>query len=348
MGKKLNMSETSKRPNATLADVAARAGVSRMTVSKVLRNTGSFSKDTRSRIHAAVEELGYVKNSLAGLLSSQKSVIVGIIIPSASDSVFAEVLSGTNSTIRPHGYSTLIGETLFDPQIEYDILSTMLSLQPAGLIMSAGVDHLEKTRALIDQRRCPLISVWDKDNPEGDMTLGLSHHEAGRRIAEHFLERGHRLVGYVGSELTLDTCARYRFEGFRSVLEVAGISVRAEIAEDAPRQSPTGRRLTESLLQKFPDTSAIFYLNDAMALGGLSWLHNAGISVPGQVAAAGFNGTSIDHEIRTRLTTIDVPRRAIGVAAASALLAYVSDKTDFADPNLDTDLDGHLRQGNTT
>lgn len=338
------MSETAKRPNVTLADVATRAGVSRMTVSKVLRNTGSISEDTRNKILAAVDELGYVKNSLAGLLSSQKSAIVGIIIPSASDSVFAEVLSGTNSVIRPHGYSTLIGETLFDPQIEYDTLSTMLSLQPAGLIVSAGVDRLAKTKALIAQRRCPLVSVWDKDDLDSDLTIGLSHREAGSRIADHFLERGHRLIGYVGSEMDLDTCALHRFEGFRDTLAIAGIGVREEIAEDAPRQSPTGRTLTEALVRKFPDITAIFYLNDAMALGGLSWLHNAGISVPGQVAAAGFNGTSIDHAIRTKLTTIDVPRRAIGVAAASALLSFVRNDSSFDEYQLEIT----LTQGNTT
>lgn len=338
------MSETSKRQNVTLADVAARAQVSRMTVSKVLRNTGSISEDTTSKVLAAVEELGYVKNLLAGLLSSQKSAIVGIIIPSASDSVFAEVLSGTNSVIRPHGFSTLIGETLFDPQIEYETLSTMFSLQPAGIILSGGTDRLEKTNSLLAQRRCPLISIWDQDNPEGNLTIGLSHYRAGSCVAEHFLEREHRLIGYVGSELELDICARNRFEGFKKSLAAAGISVRAEVAPQAPRQAPAGRQLTESLLRKFPDTSAIFYLNDAMALGGLSWMHDAGICVPEQVAAAGFNGTSINHAIRTKLTTIDVPRRAIGIAAASSLLSYVAGEEEVVEHQLEV----HLVQGNTT
>ncbi len=338
------MADSSKKPNVTLSDVAARAGVSRMTASKALRNTGSISTETKERIRLAVEELGYVKNSLAGLLSSQKSEIVGIIIPSASDSVFAEILSGTNSILRPKNLSTFIGETIFDPEIEYQTLCTMMSLQPAGVIISGGVKRLEKTSALIEQRRCPVISIWDQDNEAGDLTLGLSHRAAGRLIAEHFIERGYQTIGYVGSELNLDLCADLRMQGFEGRLAEAGIFVRREVSETAPRKSPSGRDLTKTLLQKHPDIQAIFYLNDAMAIGGLTYLYDTGTKVPQQVAVAGFNGTSIDYTVQTKLTTIDVPRRAIGIAAASALLGIVDPSTEI----IKEDLAFQFCQGNTT
>ncbi|MEP3279705.1 MAG: LacI family DNA-binding transcriptional regulator [Stappiaceae bacterium] len=333
-----------KKNNVTIADVAALAGVSKMTVSKVLRDTGSISKDTRDKIHKAVDELGYVKNSLAGLLSSQKSSMIGIIIPSASDTIFAEVLSGTNSVIRPKGFNTLIGESLFDPQIEYEALSTMLSLQPAGLIISGGIDRSEETLALIAKRRCPLISLWDGEDAVGDLTIGLSHYEAGETMARHFIECDFRKVAYVGSELDLDLCARQRFQGFRDTMQDASRELRVETSIDGSRQSLTGRQLTESLIRKHPDTDAIYYLNDAMATGGMSWLYEAGINIPEQVAAAGFNGTSIGQAVRTRLTTLNVSRRAIGEAAASAILKFIEG---------DTEIDKHqvevtFVQGNTT
>ncbi|MCY0095140.1 LacI family DNA-binding transcriptional regulator [Hoeflea ulvae] len=338
------MSKPTKRSNVTLAEVAARAGVSRMTVSKALRNTGSISADTRAKILGAVEELGYVKNSLAGSLSSQRSEIIGIVIPSASDSVFAEVLSGTNSVIRPKGLSTLIGETLFDPQVEYEILSTIMQMQPAGLIVSGGMNRLDKTRTLLERRRCPMISIWDSESQVGDCTVGLSHRLAGQMMAEHFLAKGFSNIAYVGSELELDVCARQRFEGFRDTLAAAGRSVRTEISATAPRQTPSGRTLTETLLAKWPDTDAIQYLNDAMAIGGLSWLYDNSIDVPGQVAAAGFNGTATLQTIRTRLTTINAPRRFIGEAAAGALLNLIEDSGEPKSYNVELD----FIQGNTT
>ena len=133
-------------------------------------------------------------------------------------------------------------------------------------------------------------------------------------------------------------------QGFEDRLAEAGISVRREISENAPRKSPSGRELTKSLLQKHPATRAIFYLNDAMAIGGLTYLHDAGIKVPEQVAIAGFNGTSIDYTVQTRLTTIDVPRRAIGIAAANALLGIVDRTTEI----VKEDLAFQFCQGNTT
>lgn len=295
-----------------------------MTVSKVLRNTGSISVETQAKVLSAVDALGYVKNSLAGSLSSQKSEMIGIVIPSASDGVFAELLSGVNSIIRPKGLSALIGETLFDPQIEFEALSAILAMQPAGLIISGGVNRLEKTVALLERRRCPLVSVWDSDNPVGDCTVGLPHRLAGQQIAEHFLEKGYKKIGYVGSELDLDKCAQQRFEGFRDTLAADGKTLCTEISDDQPRQTPTGRILTKALLERQPDIDAIHFLNDAMAIGGLSWLFENEVDVPYQVAAAGFNGTAIAQTIRTRLTTINTPRRFIGEAAGRALMDLIN------------------------
>ncbi len=313
---------TPRERNVTISDVAERAGVSRMTVSKVLRNTGSIE-----RVIAAVEELGYVKNTLAGQLSSRKSTIIGVIIPSVSETVFAEMLSGINSIIRPLGLSTLIAESLFDPLLERDTVSSLLSMQPAGLIISGGIERSAETLALFDKRRCPLVSVWDSDVRIGDDTIGVSHYGAGEMMAEHFLQRGYRRIGYIGSELQLDICARNRLEGFRRYLSTHGCGVEHIVSETMPRQSSSGRVLTEHLLQTHPSISAIFYLNDAMATGGLQWLADKGYGSPTRVAVAGFNGTSIDQTIKTRLTTLDAPRREIGREAALSIMNLLDGKT---------------------
>ena len=313
------MSKGKPPQKVRLTEVAQRAGVSSMTVSKVLRGTGSISEKTSERVKQAADELGYVPNSLAGSLSSKKSTFVGVIIPSAGDVIFAEILSGINERLRPHGLNTLIGETLFDGVLEEEILRTMLSLQPAGLIINGGINRTERGKVLLERRNGPLIQIWDADDSCGDVNIGLSHRQAGRRMARHFLERGYRSIGYVGTELQKDICAHQRFLGFVERIEETGLSVTCEIETDLPRQASSGPVLTERLLQRAPETDAIFYLNDAMAVGALSWLHDAGVSVPGKLAVAGFNGTSLAHTIRTRVTTLDVPRRGIGEAAGQAL-----------------------------
>lgn len=328
----------------TLLDVAAKAGVSKMTVSKVLRNAGSISGETRQRVRQAADDLGYLPNSLAGSLSSRRNKLVAVIIPSISDIVFSEVLSGMNMVLRPMGFQTFIGESGFDPTIEADLIRAMLSLRPAGLLLNGGMARNAEAERLLARRDCPAIQLWDCGNDGLDFSAGPSHDEAGRMVADHFLERGLRRIAYIGAELDSDLCARNRYLSLRSSLAAAGVELTGVTRKTGPRQAITGRRLTEELMRKHAGIEAIHFLNDAMALGGLSYLHEAGISVPDQISVVGFNGTSIPNTVRTQLTTIDVPRGAIGEKAAQALLdmlAGVETKTAWQ-------AGLQLVQGNTT
>ncbi|WP_051321002.1 LacI family DNA-binding transcriptional regulator [Rhizobium mesoamericanum] len=310
--------------SVTLLEVAARAGVSTMTVSKVLRNVGNISDDTRQKVRQAAQELGYLPNSLAGSLSSRKSRLVAVIIPSISDIVFSEVLSGVNAVLRPTGFQTFIGESHFDPCIDADLIRAMLSFRPAGILMNGGLARSADAEALLARRNCPAIQLWDCDKRALDFSAGPSHEEAGRMVASHFLKRGLRRIAYVGAELDKDLCAHRRYVALKSSLAAAGIDLLSLTCEDKPRQAATGRFLTEQLVRTHPEIEAMHFLNDAMALGGLSYLYEAGLPVPERISVVGFNGTSLANAVRTRLTTIDVPRTEIGEKAAQALLQMIA------------------------
>ncbi|MBB4952276.1 LacI family gluconate utilization system Gnt-I transcriptional repressor [Agrobacterium vitis] len=308
----------------TLLDVAERASVSKMTVSKVLRNVGNISEPTRNKVREAARELGYVPNSLAGSLSSRKSQLVAVIIPSMSDMVFSEVLSGLTSVLRTQGFQTFMGESHFDPQNEASLLSAMLSFQPAGLLLNGGMVRNAEASRLLEKRHCPAIQLWDCESGELDFSAGPSHDEAGRLVARHFRSRGLSRIAYIGTELEKDLCARRRYLSLQSALAEDGLTLIAETSGSMPRQAISGRLLTERLIAAHPDVEAIHFLNDAMALGGLAYLHEIGVSVPQQISVIGFNGTSIPNTVRTKLTTVDVPRNAIGEAAANALLTIIA------------------------
>ncbi|WOS65820.1 LacI family DNA-binding transcriptional regulator [Sinorhizobium fredii] len=328
----------------TLRDVAVRAGVSRMTVSKVLRGAGNISAETRQRVKQAADELGYLPNNLAGSLSSRKSRMVAVIIPSISDIVFSEVLSGINSTLRPRGFQTFIGESHFDPETETELIRAMLSFRPAGILLNGGMARSADAEKLLARRICPAIQLWDCDRRALDFSAGPSHEESGRLVANHLLERRLRRIAYVGAELDKDLCARRRHLALKSSLAGDGIDLLSVTCEDRPRQAATGRFLTEQLVRTHPEIEAIHFLNDAMALGGLSYLHEAGLPVPERISVVGFNGTSLANAVRTRLTTIDVPRTEIGEKAAQALLRMTEeeDVPEFWQAPL------ALVQGNTT
>lgn len=307
----------------TLQDVAERAGVSRMTVSKVLRDVGNISTNTRNKVREAARDLGYLPNSLAGSLSSRKSGLIAIIIPSMSDVVFSEVLSGINSVVRPNGFHTFIGESNFNPLIEADLIRTMLSFQPAGIFLNGGMARNAEAWALLANRNCPAVQLWDCDDNSLDFSAGPSHEIAGQMVADYLIARGFSRIGYIGAELERDLCAQNRYHAMRSKLAGCGIEVVAETSSDLPRQASSGRVLTERMLAAYPGIQAIHFLNDAMALGGLSYIHEAGIAVPQQISVIGFNGTSIANTVRTKLTTVDVPRTALGEVAGQALLDII-------------------------
>ena len=148
----MKSSQPPANPKApTIVTVAAAAGVSPMTVSKVLRGTGRISAATRQRVMQVADELGYVPNGLAGALSSQSSQIVGILIPSIGDIVYAGVLAGINSVLVPRGFASFIGETFFDPENEARLVRTVLSLKPSGLILTGGLERTSATAHVLRQ-----------------------------------------------------------------------------------------------------------------------------------------------------------------------------------------------------
>ncbi|KIC49530.1 LacI family DNA-binding transcriptional regulator [Tateyamaria sp. ANG-S1] len=328
----------------TLAEVAKLAGVSQMTASKVMRETGSISGPTHEKVKQAANQLGYVPNRLAGSLRSKSSDIVAVVLPSINDSIFGDVVSGINSVLRPKGYITFIGETQLESQSEEDMLRTVLSLHPAGLILTGGIARSENATQMLQSWRCPTIQIWGDSASRVDGTVGPNHKDAGSLVANHFCERGITAPAYIGAELQKDLCAAERFEAYRSALRSRGISINAIVEDAMPRQWETGRVLAERLMRDHPETDAIYCLNDAIGLGALSWLHQEGFDVPERVAVAGFNGTSWINAVRTRLTTVNVPRYELGQMAATSLTDLLDGKRIASTSQLPAE----LIYGNTT
>ncbi|MEM7668431.1 MAG: LacI family DNA-binding transcriptional regulator, partial [Pseudomonadota bacterium] len=195
----------------TMADVAKLAGVSKMTVSKVIREVGSVSIETRQRVRQAIEDTGYMPNRIAGSLSTQTNPMVAVVVPTLSGNTFGEALRGIEAVLSVAGLQTLVGATSYDPETEEKLIENLLSWQPSGLILTSGNEHNDKTRRLLESRPCPIVEIWDVDDALFDAKVGFSHRNAGQMMAEHLLERGRRNFGFVGSRLHKDLCAAGRY-----------------------------------------------------------------------------------------------------------------------------------------
>ncbi|MGH1414172.1 MAG: LacI family DNA-binding transcriptional regulator [Pelagimonas sp.] len=303
----------------TLADVAATAGVSKMTASRALRGAADVSKSSLGKVQKAADQLGYVANPLAASLSTQRTQLVGVVVPSLTNTVFAEMVTGIAETIEGSGLQPVFGVTNYNADTEVDVLRNMLSWRPAGLIVT-GVDHPDTAHALLSQTTEPLVQVMDVDGDAIDNCVGISHRQAGADMANALYAAGRRKIGYICCTQSYDIRARKRREGFEEALHLHGCDIAAMKRTNAPSSVPAGRELTRQLLTEAPDLDAIYYSNDDLAAGGQFHCLAEGIPIPDRLQLAGFNGLDFVEALPVPMATTRTPRREIGQLAAKMVL----------------------------
>ena len=299
----------------TLRDVARRAGVSEMTVSRVLRNAGYTAPATRERVLRAASAIGYVPNRIAGSLARKRTNLVGVLVPSMTNQVFPEVLAGVARGLEGASLQPVFGITGYAPRVEEDLVRDMLSWRPSGIAV-AGLRHTAAARAMLRETSIPVAEMMDTDGRVVEFAVGLSHRRAGGIVAEHLVTRGYRSIAYVAHDYRFDFTARKRFKAFASVLNESGLSLVKTVIGREPSSPRLGRRLTSDLLVGSEPIDAICYSNDDMAMGGLMHCLVNGIRVPDSVALCGYSGFSLNYALPMQLTTVVSPRFEIGREAA--------------------------------
>lgn len=306
-----------RRP-LTLRDVSEVSGVSEMTVSRVLRNRGDVSGGTREKVLEAARSLGYVPNKIAGALASQRVNLVGVVIPSLSNMVFPEVLTGISNELEDTGLQPVVGVTNYSPDREEAVIYEMLSWRPSGLII-AGLEHTDAARAMMAQAGVPIVEIMDIDGPAIDSAVGISHRRAGRQMAETIIAAGYRNIAFLGTMMPNDHRARKRLEGFEEALAKAGLSLIDREFYSGGSALLKGREMTEAVLSRTPSVDFLYYSNDMIGAGGLLYCLAAGLDVPGKIGLAGFNGVELLDGLPRKLATMDACRLEIGRAAAQII-----------------------------
>lgn len=306
------------RRTLTLRDVSEASGVSEMTVSRVLRNRGDVSDATREKVLEAARALGYVPNKIAGALASQRVNLVGVIIPSLSNMVFPEVLTGISDVLEDTGLQPVVGVTNYLPEREETVLYEMLSWRPSGVIL-AGLEHTEASRAMLAQAGIPIVEIMDIDGMPVDSAVGISHRRAGRQMAETILAAGYRRIAFLGTQMPNDHRAKKRLAGFEEALAKAGVTLADREFYSGGSALLKGREMTAAVLNRTPDVDFLYYSNDMIGAGGLLFCLDAGIDVPGKVGLAGFNGVELLDGLPRKLATMDACRLEVGRIAAEII-----------------------------
>lgn len=296
----------------TLAAVAERARVSSITVSRVVRLPALVAPQTRARVEAAMRELGYVPNLVAGSLASARTGAVGVLVPTIANSIFADTVQGLSDTLEPLGYAVILAQSGYDAAREDRMLSALLARRPEAIIM-VGSPATAEGAGLLRRARIPVVETWDLPATAIDAVAGFDNVAAGAAVGEHLAAQGRRHLAFIGGD---DPRATRRWSGFRDAALAAGLPAPRRLILD--RNASAGAAALASL----PGADAVFAANDAHAIGLLAGLREAGLARSGRgpdqpVAVIGLGDLEMGRLIAPSLSTIRVHGAAIGRAAAT-------------------------------
>jgi LacI family gluconate utilization system Gnt-I transcriptional repressor len=305
----------------TLAEVAARAGVGTMTVSRVINQPELVSAALRTRIEEAIAELGYIPNRAARALVSAQSKVIVVLVPSLSNAVFTDVLAGVQDALGKDGYQILIGNTLYSDAEEEKLLGIYLQSNPDGVLLS-GLTHSKQVTQMLATSKLPVVSMMDLASEPDVMSVGFSQLEAGYTMTRYLIDKGYKRIGFMGAQR--DERTLKRAEGYRRAQREAGLyDPRLEVIVSDPSSLALGSELLGRMLSVTPDCDAIFCCNDDLAQGAIFQCQRRGIAVPGKLAICGFNDLPVSAWMNPSVTTIATPRYRIGYEAAQLLRAVI-------------------------
>ncbi|WP_064123191.1 LacI family DNA-binding transcriptional regulator [Halotalea alkalilenta] len=311
---------------ASMADVADRAGVSMITVSRMLREPSRVAPETRRRIEQAMAEVGYVPNLVAGGLAATRTRIVAAIVPYIQHGVFADAVQGLTDGLRQAGYCVLLGSSGGVAKEEETIIRTLLGHRPAGLVIQ-GANHTDATRALLVKANIPIVEMGTLTDTPVDMCVGYSNREAACGAVGHMIATGCRRIGLVVAPIASNDRHSQRLMGYVDALERVGITHDSSLVATARGFNfNDGCTAVASLLDRHPDLDGLFCASDIWAMSALAECRKRGIQVPAELSVCGFNDQEFSSELSPPLTTVRVPRLEIGAHAAELIIARLSNQ----------------------
>ena len=306
-----------------VTDVARLAECAPATVSRVLNNPEKVSPDKRARVERAMQELGYVRNHAARALRSQRSNMVGVLIPTLDYALYARMVGAASATFSEAGISTLIAT--YDYDLNNELREARLLLERgAEALMLVGDNHRPQLHEMLEQFGAPCVCTYVSNPRSSHPTVGFDNARAAAKLAQHIVHLGHRRIAVI-SGLTKDNDrTTERLEGIRSELERHGIELPSRLIAESPYTIHDGRRACALILSRNdPRPTAIICGNDILALGALAECQAQGIAVPGDISVVGFDNLEFSMHSNPPLTTIDVPAEDMGTSAANFILGHL-------------------------
>lgn len=301
-----------------MQDVARRASVSAMTVSRALRAPSTVSEETRGRIARAVRDVGYVRNELAGgLRAFNRTKLVAAIVPSVRNSLFAATTQGMSDALRARGINLMLGDSHYSRDEETELINAFLAQRPSGMVLHDSV-RSTRARKLLLKAGIPIVEVGDLTRSPLDMVVSFSNFGAGKAMTRHLIERGYRRIGFASLATSITARSAARLGGYKAALRQAARQVDPALIIEVEGGFASGAAALVKLVDEGAD--AIFFAGDVLAVGAALECQRRGWAIPDRVAIASFDDHEIASQVSPPLTALKLPRYEIGRRAAELIL----------------------------
>ena len=305
---------------ATIRDVAKAADVSPMTASRAMQGSGKVRPGTRQKVVEAAQRLDYIPNLAAGTLATNASHLVAVILPNLSNSIFADTLQSISDSLRDSGYQLLVGYSDNSPEIEESLVRTFLSRRADAIVLT-GHMHSEHTNSLLMSADIPIVEMWSVSEKPIGACVGISNFDAAYSMTDYLCRKSHKSIAFIGGLLENNDRTQSRLEGYRAALKDHNLPVDEQLIRDVPFEFEDGSQAMRELLAAGKKIDAVFAASDILALGALLECNRQELAVPDDIAVAGFDDERLASLIKPSLTTIGVPRSAIGKKVADIVLS---------------------------
>lgn len=304
---------------ANIKEVARQAEVSVATVSRTMRHPDSVAAATRTRVQAAMADLGYRPNIQARNLRTAQTRLIIVLVTNIANPYFAEVIRGIEAIAHENGYSILLGDVLENRTREQAYMDLLAARQADGMI---SLLPQEPSRTV---HGSPMVIACCTDTAGSKFSsVFIENERAARGAVDYLISLGHRQVGFI-TGWTTSPNSKSREEGYRAAMSAAGAEVRPELIATGEFNVESGYRAAERLMLLNPDLTAIFCSNDEMALGAIRAIKARGLKVPGDISVVGFDGIHLAPYFDPPLTTVATPMRELGEEAMRILLDELRD-----------------------
>jgi DNA-binding LacI/PurR family transcriptional regulator len=317
--------------NVSIKDIALAAGVSHTTVSRALRNSPLISEEVRKNIQQITQEMGYVPNTAAQSLKTNRTHSIGLIVTTIADPFVGRVVRGIEEVARQYHHSVFLSASYNNPENEMEIIRVFRQRHVDGIIIAASKINAEYEQDLL-RLDIPIILINHQTETQFQSlhSVCADDYSGARKGVEYLTQLGHRRIGYLGAG-NRPRSNRIRLQAYRDVLASSGVEAREEwVAIASPEHHyhsddvSDGMVLSNMLIQS--GVTALFCYNDMLAVGAMLTCRSQGIPVPAKISILGFDDIELAQYLTPPITTIHQPKLRLGQLAMEMLLDLLANR----------------------